>query len=175
MAQWLERRTRDRKDSRSSPQQERRENVLLQGQLSVLTFIRYPFHLWVTAVARKRSHSFCQNCGWQVTAKHTCILCMWLRTTWHCKLVHCCMESRGTSHVTTKPRCNHLRWIFKPRCNHLQWIFKPRCNHLQWIFKPRCKHLQRIFKPCCNHLQWIFKPRCNHLQWIFKPRCNHLQ
>ena len=26
----------------------------------------------VTAVARKRSRSFCQKCGWQVTAKHAC-------------------------------------------------------------------------------------------------------
>ena len=39
IAQWLERQTRDRKVSRSSPERtERRENFLLQGQLSVLTF-----------------------------------------------------------------------------------------------------------------------------------------
>ena len=31
---------------------------------------RYPFHPRVTAVARKRSRSFCQKCRWQVTAKH---------------------------------------------------------------------------------------------------------
>ena len=31
---------------------------------------RYPFHLRVTAVARKRSQSFCQKCRWQVAAKH---------------------------------------------------------------------------------------------------------
>ena len=32
--------------------QERRENFLLQGQLSVMTLFRYPFHPRVTAVAR---------------------------------------------------------------------------------------------------------------------------
>ena len=31
---------------------------------------RYLFHPHVTAVARKRSWSFCQKCRWQVTAKH---------------------------------------------------------------------------------------------------------
>ena len=30
---------------------------------------QYPFHPRVTAVARKRSWSFCQKCRWQVTAK----------------------------------------------------------------------------------------------------------
>ena len=39
IAQWLARRTRDRKVAGSNPLQERRENVLLQGRLSVLTLI----------------------------------------------------------------------------------------------------------------------------------------
>ena len=30
-----------------------------------------------TAVARKRSRSFCQKCRWQVTAKHACTLRTW--------------------------------------------------------------------------------------------------
>ena len=37
----------------------------------MLTLIRCPFHPRVTAVARKRSRSFCQKCRWQVTPKHT--------------------------------------------------------------------------------------------------------
>ena len=57
--------------------QERRENVLFRNQLSVLLF-RYPFHPRVTAVACKRSRSFGQKCRWQVTAKHTYTLPMWL-------------------------------------------------------------------------------------------------
>ena len=50
--------------------QEQRENFLLQGQLCVLTVIWCPFHPRVTAVARKRSRSFCQKCRWQVIPKH---------------------------------------------------------------------------------------------------------
>ena len=49
---------------------------------------RYPFHSRVTAVARKRSRSFCQKCRWQVTAKHTYTLPMWLWMKWHCKLLY---------------------------------------------------------------------------------------
>ena len=33
-----------------------------------------PFHPRVTAVARKRSRSFCQKCWWQVTPKHAYML-----------------------------------------------------------------------------------------------------
>ena len=44
---------------------------------------RYPFHPRVTAVAHKRSRSFCQKCRWQVTAKHAYTLCMWLCMKWH--------------------------------------------------------------------------------------------
>ena len=50
--------------------QEGRENFLLQSQLCVLTLIRCSFHACVTAVARKRTRSFCQKCRWQVTPKH---------------------------------------------------------------------------------------------------------
>ena len=35
----------------------------------------------VTAVARKRSRSFCQKCRWQVTAKHAYALCICLWQT----------------------------------------------------------------------------------------------
>ena len=50
--------------------QERRENFLLQNQLRVLTLIRCPFHLRVTAVARKGPRSFCQKYRWQIPSKH---------------------------------------------------------------------------------------------------------
>ena len=65
-----------------------------------------------TTVARKRSWSFCQKCRWQVTAKHTYTLPMWLWMKCYCKLVYGWMVytelalkrsiSRGTSHATTK-------------------------------------------------------------------------
>ena len=40
--------------------------TLEPSQLRVLTLIRCPFHPRVTAVARKRPRSFCQNCRSQV-------------------------------------------------------------------------------------------------------------
>ena len=52
----------------------RQENFLLQGQFS---YFWHQFHPCVTAVACKRSQSFCQQCRWQVTAKCTCALRMW--------------------------------------------------------------------------------------------------
>ena len=63
---------------------ERRENFLLQGQLSVLTH----FSIRSTPVlphwvARKRCRSFCQKRRWQVTAKHAYTLHMWLCMKWH--------------------------------------------------------------------------------------------
>ena len=75
IAQWLERRIRDRKVAGSSPGRSG-GRILLQGQLSVLTVISVSVPPRVTAVARKRSLSFCQKCRWQVTAKHTCTLRM---------------------------------------------------------------------------------------------------
>ena len=61
--------------------QERQDNFKFfsMGKFSVLFFFsRYPFQSRVTAVARKRSRSFCQKCMWQVTAKHIRTLHMWL-------------------------------------------------------------------------------------------------
>ena len=76
---------------------------------------RYPFHSSVTAVARKRSRSFCQKQRWQVTAKHAYTLRMWL------DMVHGCMVyterakmaavSCGTSHASAVS--TPLWWIFK--------------------------------------------------------------
>ena len=70
----------------------------------------------VTAVARKRFRSFCQENRWQVTAKDACILHMCLRTKWG-GMVHDCMGyteraetasvSRSTRHITTKQLCKY--------------------------------------------------------------------
>ena len=80
---------------------------------------RYPFHPRITAVARKRSQSFCQKCRWQVTAKHAYTLRMWLCMKWSwCMVVWCTQNLRrdGCSFMWHQP-CQHLstplRWIFK--------------------------------------------------------------
>ena len=91
--------------------QERRENFLLQSQLSVLTLFRYPFHPRVTAVARKRPRSFCQKCRWQVTAKHTYTLRMWLCIKWHGAWLYGVHRTRrdGSSFMWHQPcqRCKY--------------------------------------------------------------------
>ena len=82
---------------------------------------RYPLHPRVTAVARKRSRSFCQKCRWQVTAKHTYTLRMWLCMMWHGASLYgvhrTCAEtaavSCGTSHASAVS--TPLRWILKIR------------------------------------------------------------
>ena len=70
IAQWLERRTRDRKFAGSNP-------CWSGGRIFFCAdSFRYPFHPRVTAVARKRPRSFCQKRRWQVTAKHAYTLRM---------------------------------------------------------------------------------------------------
>jgi len=91
IAQWLDRLVRDQKVPGSSPRQERREKFLIQCQRFWFLFVcllSAPPH--VTAVARKRSRPFCQKCRWQVTAKHACLLRMWLFTQWR-DMMHGCM------------------------------------------------------------------------------------
>ena len=54
---------------------------ILTGRRSgiVICDTNIPQLLRVTAVARKRSRSFCQNCRWQGTGRHAaCTLRMWL-------------------------------------------------------------------------------------------------
>ena len=79
----------------------------------------------VTAVARKRSRSFCQNCRCQVTGEQEAPYVWWLDMVHGCRQDarkealerkhRTCAEtaavSCGTSHVSTV--CTPLRWIFK--------------------------------------------------------------
>jgi len=113
---------------------ERQEKFLLQGQLSVLLF-RYPFHPHVTTVAHKRSRSFCQKCRWQVTAKHTYTLRMWLCLKWHGAWLYAvhrtCAEtaavSCGTSHASAVS--TPLRWILKnKKCYKASHSYRTTCE-----------------------------------------------
>ena len=81
IAQWLKRRNHDWKVADSNPNPCRSGGRIF-SRVDFLCWLafRYPFHPRVTAVARKRSRSFCQKCRWQVTAKHACALRMWLGT-----------------------------------------------------------------------------------------------
>ena len=83
IAQWLQRQTCGRKVPGSSPGRSGGRIFFSCVNFLCWLLFRYPFHTRVTSVARKRSRSFCQKCRWQVTAKHTYILPMWLRMKWH--------------------------------------------------------------------------------------------
>ena len=73
----------------------------------------------ITAVARKRSPSFCQKCRWQVTAKHAYTLRMWLCMKWHGAWlygVHRTYTERaavscGTGHASAVS--TPFRWVFR--------------------------------------------------------------
>ena len=69
IAQWLEHRTRDWKVAGSNPCWNGGRIFFSRVDFLCWLLFRYPFHPRVTAVARKKSRSFCQKCRWQVTAK----------------------------------------------------------------------------------------------------------
>ena len=83
IAQWLERRIRDWKVVGSNPCW--RGGIIFFSRVNFLCWLlfQYPFHHRVTAVACKRSWSFCQKCRSQVTAKQAYTLHMWLCMKWH--------------------------------------------------------------------------------------------
>ena len=69
----------------------------------------------VTAVARKRSRSLCQNCRWQVTRMHPNYVDL-NQVMWHGAWLYSVHRTRregsrftrhGTSRVTIKQRCKH--------------------------------------------------------------------
>ena len=70
IAQWLEHWTRDWKVAGSNPCWNGGRIFFSRVDFLCWLLFRYPFHPRVTAVARKKSRSFCQKCRWQVTAKH---------------------------------------------------------------------------------------------------------
>ena len=88
--------THDQKVTDLTPSRSGRRILFFRVNFLCWLLFWYSFH---PCVACKRAWSFCQKCGWQVTAKPTCTLCMWLQIKWHCKQLGCmvCM-----AHVTTK-------------------------------------------------------------------------
>ena len=121
IAQWLERRTRDWKVPGSNPCRSGGRIFFSRVDFLCWLWFRYPFHPRVTAVARKRSRSFCQKRRWQVTAKHAYTLCMWLCMKWHGAWLYgvhrTCAEMAAVSCGTSPASAvsTPLRWIFKKR------------------------------------------------------------
>ena len=124
LAQWLERRTRDWKFGGSNPCWSGGRIFFSKVDFLCRLLFRYPFHPRVTAVARKRSWSFCQKCRWQVTAKHAYTLRMWLCMKWHGTWLYgvhrTCAETAAVSCGTSHARAvgTPLRWIFNNNNNN---------------------------------------------------------
>ena len=65
----------------------------------------------VTTVARKRPQSFCKKYGWQVTAKHTCTLRMWLCMKQHDAWSYGVYRTlRDGSNFTWHQPCQHCKY-----------------------------------------------------------------
>ena len=91
IAQWLEHWTHDWKVAGSNPCWNGGRIFFSRVDFLCWLLFRYPFHPRVTAVARKKSRSFCQKCRWQVTAQHAYTLRMWI------------LLNRASALVTTCP------------------------------------------------------------------------
>ena len=110
MHQWLERRTRDWKVAGSNPCRSGGRIFFFKVDFLCWLLFRYPFYPRVTAVARKKSRSFCQKCRWQVTAKHAYTLRLWLCMKWYGAWLY---GVHSTCAETAAVSCGTLRWIFK--------------------------------------------------------------
>ena len=143
----------------------------------------------VTAVARKRSWSFCQKCRWQVTAKHAYTLRMWLCMKWHGAWLYdvhrTCAEtaavSCGISHASAVS--TPLRWIFKkcaiklvthvePHASAVSLLKKAENSAISYISDHQSKtenaglidHMKK-WNPCSAHTATIcFKSRPNSFE-----------
>ena len=83
IAQWLERRTRDRKVAGSNPCRSGGRIFFSRVNFLCWLLFRYPFHPCVTAVARKRPRSFCRSAGGMLQLNTHNTLRMWLCMKWH--------------------------------------------------------------------------------------------
>ncbi len=111
IAQWLERRIRDRKVAGSNLCRSGGRIFFSRVNFLCWLLFRCPFHPRVTAVARKRPRSFRQKCRWQVTAKHAYTLRMWLCMKWHGAWLYGVHRTRrdGSSFMWHQPcqRCKY--------------------------------------------------------------------
>ena len=120
VAQWLERRTRDRKVAGSNPCWSGGRIFFSRVNFLCWLLFRYPFHPLVTAVARKRPRLSAKSAGGRLPLNtHTPYVCGF---AWS-YMVHGCMVyteraemaavSCGTSHASAVS--TPLRWIFKKK------------------------------------------------------------
>ena len=147
IAQWLEHRTRDWKVAGSNPCWNGGRIFFSRVDFLCWLLFRYPFHPRVTAVARKKSRSFCQKCRWQVTAKHAYTLriepCFGIG---HNLSLICQMTSEDIKH-----QLNNIDLVWRQNSFQLartgleaEWSFSAGMSHQDWPLElDRLEHLCR--------------------------------
>ena len=132
--------------------------------LSWLLF-RYPLHPPVTAVARKIPRSFCQQCGWKVTAEYACTLRMWLlhEVTWHGAWLYGVHRTRrdGNSFMSHQP-CQ--RWKYTTSVDSQKRVMKSYSLNTRRITCERCESARERRIPLYQsdehqQQQWDFPPQ----------------
>ena len=115
MAQWLGCPTHGWKVTGLSPCRSGGRIFFSRVNFLCWLLFRCPFHPCVAAVACKRPRSFCQKCRWQVTAKRTCTLRMWLCMKWHGAWSYGVHGKRrdSSSFMWHQPcqRCKYTTWV----------------------------------------------------------------
>ena len=137
IAQWLERPTRDRKVAGSNLCRSSGRIFFPMVNFLCWLLFQYPFHPHVTAVARKRPRSFRQKCRWQVTAKHTYTLRMWLYLKWHGAWLYgvhrTCWD--GSSFMWHQPcqRCKYTTSVDVRKCTIKSYSLMLNHMRAQWV------------------------------------------
>ena len=136
---------------------------------------RYPFHPRVTAVARKRSRSFCQKCRWQVIAKHAYTLRMWLCMKWHGAWLYgvhrTCAETAAVSCCTSHASAViiPLWWIFKTRYHKLVTHVEPHASAVSLVKKEENSAIWAIINQLLMaHATLCWKRTCSEWDLKFK-------
>ena len=146
IAQWSERRTRDRKVPGSSPG--RSGGIIFFSRVNFLCWLLF-WYLFHPRVTCKRSQSFCQKCRWQVTAKHTYTLPMWLSVKWQCKLVHGWMVYIWMVYITCAETAAVLR------VPAMQQPKSAVSTPLPWMLKIRSKKGFSHSESHATRAQWV--------------------
>ena len=90
----------------------------------------------VITVAHKRSRSFCQKCRWQVTAKHTCTLRMWLCMKWYGAWLYgvhrTCQNSSNFMWHQPYQHCKYTTSVDSKMCQKMLFNMWNH-NWVQWV------------------------------------------
>ena len=134
IAQWLERWTHDWKVAGSNPC--RSGGRIFFSMVNFLCWLlyQYPFHPHVTAVARKRSRSFCSSGSLQLNM-HAPYVCGF---AWS-DMVHACMEYTmcrdGSSFMWHQPyqRCKYTTLVDIQKCAIKSYSLMQNHMQAQWV------------------------------------------